>query len=316
MITSKQNQLYLRFPKIFRYRPMFGIECGNGWYYLIFRICEYLEAEAKMAGVDPESEDYPRVIQVKEKFGDLRFYYESKGLPGSVMDHVQELCSESSKICEKCGEPGKIIDLEGWYTTLCSKHEAEKIEEKRKYREERIKSTPAYGRPTLFLDFDGVLHPDAVFRTKHGLELRAPGELMMHAPVLEKILDEVDPVGEIAIVLSTSWVRELKSFDRTKLYLPHSLQKRVVGATWHKDMKRDNGGQDPFSWMTRYEQIKSHIKRNAITFWLAIDDLHSGEEEWESDDFQSRLIQPNSQTGLGDPEIQERLRDALIELIR
>ena len=40
----------------------------------------------------------------------------------------------------------------------------------------------------LFLDFDGVLHPDAAFRTRRGIELRAPGELMMHAKTLENIL--------------------------------------------------------------------------------------------------------------------------------
>ena len=42
----------------------------------------------------------------------------------------------------------------------------------------------------LFLDFDGVLHPDAVYRTRCGLELRAPGALMMHAPILVEILSD------------------------------------------------------------------------------------------------------------------------------
>ncbi len=36
----------------------------------------------------------------------------------------------------------------------------------------------------LFLDFDGVLHPDAVYLTRRGVELRAPGELFMWAPIL------------------------------------------------------------------------------------------------------------------------------------
>ena len=43
----------------------------------------------------------------------------------------------------------------------------------------------------LFLDFDGVLHPDDVYRTRHGLELRAPGALMMHAPLLVELLESV-----------------------------------------------------------------------------------------------------------------------------
>ena len=56
----------------------------------------------------------------------------------------------------------------------------------------------------LFLDFDGVLHPDAAFRTRRGIELRAPGKLMMHAETLENILLDYP---EVRICLSTSWVR-------------------------------------------------------------------------------------------------------------
>lgn len=41
----------------------------------------------------------------------------------------------------------------------------------------------------LFLDFDGVLHPDAVFRRSDGrIELRADGELFMRTPRLVEAL--------------------------------------------------------------------------------------------------------------------------------
>jgi hypothetical protein len=55
-----------------------------------------------------------------------------------------------------------------------------------------------------FLDFDGVLHPDAVFLRLNGeIELRSDSHLFMcadrHAATLHSYLD-------VKIVLSTSWV--------------------------------------------------------------------------------------------------------------
>jgi hypothetical protein len=163
-------------------------------------------------------------------------------------------------------------------------------------------------RITLFLDLDGVLHPDAVYRGKHGLELRAPGYLMMHAHILARILGRHPHVD---IVLSTSWVREL-GYDKTLSKLPESIRERVIGATWHRHMKTESG-YDPFSHMTRFEQIISHVRRNAVQHWLALDDLHSGTEDWP-EDFQDHLILCNSDLGLADPEVQENLSLWLAEI--
>jgi hypothetical protein len=158
---------------------------------------------------------------------------------------------------------------------------------------------------TLYLDLDGVLHPDAVYRGKKGLELRAPGHLLMHAHILINVLDRYP---DIKIVLSTSWVRML-GYDKTLSKLPQSIQERVIGATWHRHMKSDTG-YDPFSHMTRFEQIHSHVGRNAIKHWLALDDLHSGEETWPQE-FQDRLILCNGELGLGEPEVQGSLMEWL-----
>lgn len=161
-------------------------------------------------------------------------------------------------------------------------------------------------RLTLFLDLDGVLHPDAVFRGKRGLELRAPGYLMMHAHILARILGRHPHVD---VVLSTSWVREL-GYDRTLAKLPETIRERVTGATWHRKMKTESG-YDPFSHMSRFEQIHSHVRRNAVCHWLALDDLHSGTESWP-ERFQDRLVLCSKDTGLSDPEVQERLNQALV----
>lgn len=54
----------------------------------------------------------------------------------------------------------------------------------------------------LFLDFDGVLHPDAAFLVKGRPTLKAEGQLFMWAPLLVDVLADFP---EVQIVLSTSW---------------------------------------------------------------------------------------------------------------
>lgn len=54
----------------------------------------------------------------------------------------------------------------------------------------------------LFLDFDGPMHPDAVYVMKGKITLRAEGiSLFEHAPVLVELLE---PHPHVKIVLSTS----------------------------------------------------------------------------------------------------------------
>lgn len=159
----------------------------------------------------------------------------------------------------------------------------------------------------IYLDFDGVLHPDAVFSPRNRpLELRAPGELFMHAEILSDILASYP---DAKIILSTSWVRAL-SYERTLKKMPPKLKALVTGATWHKSMR--HGNQDPFNWMTRYEQILAHVNRNNIQQWIAIDDLHSGDEVdlWPIK-HRHLLVLTEESAGLGCPKAQADLIETL-----
>ena len=55
----------------------------------------------------------------------------------------------------------------------------------------------------LYLDFDGVLHPDEVYIVKDKVVLRAEGRLFMWADRLAEALADRPAVR---VVLSTSWV--------------------------------------------------------------------------------------------------------------
>lgn len=152
----------------------------------------------------------------------------------------------------------------------------------------------------LFLDFDGVLHPDAVYLTSRGVELRAEGELFMWAPVL---VEALAPHQDVQIVLSTSWARNL-GFHRARSVLPAALQARVIGATWHSAMGKGWPDFIPWDAQTRYEQIQSYLSRlSAPANWLAIDDDDRG---WPDVD-RNRLIFTIPNLGLSAPNTTAEL---------
>ena len=177
-----------------------------------------------------------------------------------------------------------------------------------------MRTTPPIPRKiVLFLDYDGVLHPDAAYLTRRGPVLRAEGELFMWAPILVELLR---PYPDVQIVLSTSWVRML-GFGRARDYLPVDLRSRVIGGTWHSAMGRHAEGshRSESTWFTessRYEQIARFISRagGRANHWLAIDD---DAEEW-ADSQRLRLVETDGDTGLSSPLVQNELRAKLLWL--
>jgi hypothetical protein len=59
------------------------------------------------------------VLQVKEKFGGLRFYTTTTS---DLMDaRIDQAATESYRTCEFCGKPG-VPRSGGWIKTLCDEH--------------------------------------------------------------------------------------------------------------------------------------------------------------------------------------------------
>jgi hypothetical protein len=159
----------------------------------------------------------------------------------------------------------------------------------------------------LFLDFDGVLHPDAAYLEKGKPVLRGhPGiDLFEWAPILVELLA---PYSDIKIVLSTSWVPSL-GFQKAKSHLPDALQQRVIGATWHSKYVVEYG-LDRITWlgMTRFDQIQMYVRRHCQEGnWLAIDDHATG---WP-DDQKQYLVRTDSDLGIGPRDKQDEIRDRL-----
>ncbi len=125
----------------------------------------------------------------------------------------------------------------------------------------------------LYLDFDGPLHPEAVFWSfKRGAYLAdALGSeghrLFEHCELLEQLLL---PYPHVRIVLSTSWVRQY-SFSGAAKRLSAGLRSRCIGATWHSRM-------DARAFATRHrgEQVRDDVERRRPARWLALDDVDEG----------------------------------------
>lgn len=119
------------------------ISCGDGWYSIIDvalkTICTYtrnIEKRREWAIINnaaevydsdktprpvPESIDF-RVVQIKEKFGELRVY--SAGADDFINGVISMSEMVASKTCEVCGERGKMRHG-SWIRILCDEHAPE-----------------------------------------------------------------------------------------------------------------------------------------------------------------------------------------------
>lgn len=93
-------------------------ECDDGWFNLIFELCERLQIS-----LDNESKEFKEnfyLIQIKEKYASLRVY------PSCINDEIEKIIDlfeiKSIHTCEECGAQGEIRTKYGWKKTLCDEH--------------------------------------------------------------------------------------------------------------------------------------------------------------------------------------------------
>ena len=117
MRKEYDEYLVKNFPNLYRQRYLspqetcmcWGFDTGNGWFDLIKRLSE------DITKISPETE----AVQVKEKFGGLRFYVTNA--TDEVYKLIEEAENESFKICEKCGSRENVTTEGCWVFTLCDK---------------------------------------------------------------------------------------------------------------------------------------------------------------------------------------------------
>ena len=116
------------FPRLYRGGDStlmrWGFACGDGWFDLVYQLSEEIEKEAKAAGLRGNDENYPQVVQVKEKFGTLSYYMH--GFRNEAMNAlIQKAGGLSAEICESCGHAGTL--RQGcWWHVACDACEAKR----------------------------------------------------------------------------------------------------------------------------------------------------------------------------------------------
>ena len=119
----EEEKILKKYPKIFRQKdlPMtqtcmcWGLDIGLGWMPLIDCLCGEIQSHIDRDKKIPQVE----ALQVKEKFGGLRFYVSGGDeYTESIIDFAEEL---SYSICENCGTTEGVTQTEGWIVTLCKK---------------------------------------------------------------------------------------------------------------------------------------------------------------------------------------------------
>lgn len=105
-----------QFPELLDKCP---IEVREGWYGLVWDMCEQLIAarKAKEIPIDGESPLY--FVQIKEKFGTLRAYTDYSTEEDEKIIRMFEDMSQF--VCDTCGEAGKIRG-QYWVYTACDAH--------------------------------------------------------------------------------------------------------------------------------------------------------------------------------------------------
>jgi len=122
MDASYDTLLCERYPMIFRDRHAsmqctamcWGFACGNGWFPLIDTLCAEIQRYVDAAHVRPVV-----AVQVKEKFGALRFY--ATGGDEYTRSLIWLADALSGCICEQCGAPA-LSSGDGWIVTHCAEH--------------------------------------------------------------------------------------------------------------------------------------------------------------------------------------------------
>ena len=160
------DYIYGKYPEFFQYRlnpkndtPMYPIRCGTGldipkgWHFLFDNLCATLKAIYDETGLAP------CFVQLKEKFGTGRFYYEeiknTKNLSEEKVSHWTRIIwmiitdgeTDTSRVCSELGVPYSFnyehVDANGWTHGMCwagfEQYFRNKEENKNKSEDEIVK---------------------------------------------------------------------------------------------------------------------------------------------------------------------------------
>jgi hypothetical protein len=120
MNSENTNRLFEDFPELYRGRHLpitenrmpYGFCCGDGWFEIIYNLSQqiqnYMQEHPEVAVI---------AVQVKQKFGELRFYM-NRSIP-ELDALIREATAQSLQTCDLTGQPGVLCQRGYFYQTLC-----------------------------------------------------------------------------------------------------------------------------------------------------------------------------------------------------
>lgn len=112
MNRELSDKLYNEFSELYKSYKTFP-EIGDGWYDLLRNLSLEL-----YESLDKEEIEDICILQIKEKFGTLRYYASTTSDKADDIIHKYEELSGST--CEECGRVGDIAkSTGGWIRTIC-----------------------------------------------------------------------------------------------------------------------------------------------------------------------------------------------------
>ena len=102
-------------------------EVKRGWFGILLELGTDLEKYCNEHKID-----LPIILQIKEKFGTLRFYYtlKDKTIAEEHKNAIREMVKKAEDLseitCEKCGEKGELVVDSNFWSTVCPSHRPKK----------------------------------------------------------------------------------------------------------------------------------------------------------------------------------------------
>ena len=107
-----------RIDKYWSKSPVYkDLDIYDGWIDLVDDLVTALEQTAA---------PFPEIVQIKTKFGGLRFYTETATPEQKFI--IDEYEKKSYAVCERCGKSGRGVKIRYWYWTFCPDCENDEIE--------------------------------------------------------------------------------------------------------------------------------------------------------------------------------------------
>ena len=117
MNSELRQQCIEKYPLLFPTKIDFDID--DGWFNIIDLLCHSIQTHINWQNRNELTVEQVTVLQLKEKFGGLRFYYQGGDDYVSGLVVMAEQLSE--RTCERCGDKGKLRSG-GWVKCLCDRH--------------------------------------------------------------------------------------------------------------------------------------------------------------------------------------------------